>query len=165
MPSILSLPSLQALMNTVIDSSKMYRSNFASSRQASQLVLPSSIKLLPLLVVALLKSVMLYMQLLFCKVIIFHSPQANHQIEFSPVVWFPALACCYLAWLLVSSHPLYYFLYVCVLQFAFSLSQKISYDRRTQAMNLIKCTPLDYLLCILYPRLYAVHMLTEKVEL
>ncbi len=47
----------QALMNTLIDSGKMYRNNVASSLQASQYTLPASIKLLPLLIIALLKSV------------------------------------------------------------------------------------------------------------
>ena len=49
--------SMQALMNTVLDSTKMYRSNFASSKQSSQFTLPSSLSLLPLFVVALLKHV------------------------------------------------------------------------------------------------------------
>lgn len=49
-------------------------------------------------------------------------------------------------------------------QAAFTLSSKVSYDRRTQAMNHIKCMPLDYYMCTLYPRLYAVHLLTENVR-
>ena len=48
---------------------------------------------------------------------------------------------------------------------AFSLNSKVSFDGRTQAMNLIKSLPLDYLMCLVYPRLYALHMLTEKVSL
>ncbi|XP_064387627.1 protein transport protein Sec24A-like isoform X2 [Halichondria panicea] len=45
---------------------------------------------------------------------------------------------------------------------AFTLSQKSSYDSRTQAMNLIKTLPLDYLSCTIYPRLYALHTLSEQ---
>jgi protein transport protein SEC24 len=44
-----------ALMNTIIDSTKAYRSNLATSQQLSQFSLPSSIKLLPLLTLSLLK--------------------------------------------------------------------------------------------------------------
>ena len=50
------------------------------------------------------------------------------------------------------------------LQPAFSLNSKIAYDYRTHAMNLIKSMPLDYLMCRIYPRLYALHMLTENVS-
>ena len=50
------------------------------------------------------------------------------------------------------------------LQPAFSLNSKVAYDHRTHAMNLIKSTPLDYLMCLVYPRLYALHMLTENVS-
>ena len=53
---------------------------------------------------------------------------------------------------------------IVILQAAFTLSMKVSYDRRTQAMNLIKALPLDYLMCLVYPRLYAVHLLSEKVR-
>jgi hypothetical protein len=42
-------------MNTIIDSTKAYRSNLATSQQLSQFSLPSSIKLLPLLTLSLLK--------------------------------------------------------------------------------------------------------------
>ncbi len=52
-----------------------------------------------------------------------------------------------------------------LLQPAFTLSTKVMYDRRVQMMNLIKCTPVDYLMRLLYPRLYAVHMLTERVSI
>lgn len=56
---IICLPSSpsQALMNTVIDATKMYRSQFASSMQATQFNLPASLQLLPLFIIALLKSV------------------------------------------------------------------------------------------------------------
>ena len=47
----------QALMNVVIDSTKMYRGHFASSLQASQFNLPTSLHLLPLFVTSLLKHV------------------------------------------------------------------------------------------------------------
>ena len=40
----------------------------------------------------------------------------------------------------------------------------MGYDQRCQAMNQIKCMPFDYLLCLFYPRLYAVHMLTQNVS-
>ena len=32
-------------------------------------------------------------------------------------------------------------------------------------MNQIKCLPLDYLMLMVYPRLYAVHLLTENVSI
>jgi len=44
-------------MNTAVDCGKMYKSNLGSSRQASQYVLPHSLRLLPLFIIALLKSV------------------------------------------------------------------------------------------------------------
>lgn len=92
----------EALLNIVLDCTRMYRSHFASSMQASQFALPSSLRLLPLFMLSLLK------------------------------------------------HP------------AFSLNSKISYDVRTHAMNLIKTLPLDYLMAYIHPRMYAVHLLTEK---
>ena len=49
--------ALQALMNSVIDSTKAYRSLMASSVQSSQFCLPDSLCLLPLFILALLKSV------------------------------------------------------------------------------------------------------------
>jgi len=94
----------EALMNVVIDSTKMYRGHFASSLQASQFNLPTSLHLLPLFVTSLLK------------------------------------------------HP------------AFTLNSAVSYDARTQAMNLIKTLPLEYLMAYVYPHLYALHLLTEKVQ-
>ena len=53
----ISLISPQALTNIVIDSTKMYRTNFASSMQASQFILPSSLRLLPLFMFSLIKHV------------------------------------------------------------------------------------------------------------
>ena len=47
----------QALLNIMIDATKMYRSNFASSMQASQLTLPATLRLLPLFMISLLKNV------------------------------------------------------------------------------------------------------------
>ncbi len=44
-------------MNTAVDCGKMFRANVMSSRQSSQYVLPASLSLLPLFIVALLKSV------------------------------------------------------------------------------------------------------------
>jgi len=46
---------------------------------------------------------------------------------------------------------------------AFTLNSAVSYDARTQAMNLIKTLPLEYLMAYVYPHLYALHLLTEKV--
>ena len=40
---------------------------------------------------------------------------------------------------------------------AFTLNAKVSMDARAQAMNIIKATPLDLLMLIMYPRLYALH--------
>lgn len=54
-------------------------------------------------------------------------------------------------------------LFVWLLQPAFTLTTKVTFDARAQAMNLIKTLPLDYLMCRIYPRLYALHLLTEKV--
>ncbi|CAI8053134.1 Protein transport protein Sec24A [Geodia barretti] len=45
---------------------------------------------------------------------------------------------------------------------AFTLSSRISYDVRAQTMNLIKSTPLSYLMPTIYPSLYALHSLTEQ---
>ena len=59
---------------------------------------------------------------------------------------------------------LFWVIYGALLQIAFTLSSKVSYDRRSQLMNQIKCLPLDYLMLMVYPRLYAVHMLTENVR-
>ena len=53
---------------------------------------------------------------------------------------------------------------VFLLQPAFTLTTKVTFDARTQAMNFIKTLPLDYLMCRIYPRLFALHLLTEKVE-
>jgi len=47
---------------------------------------------------------------------------------------------------------------------AFTLNSAVSYDARTQAMNLIKTLPLEYLMAYVYPHLYALHLLTEKVR-
>ena len=49
------------------------------------------------------------------------------------------------------------------LQPAFTLNAKVSMDARAQAMNIIKATPLDLLMLIMYPRLYALHTLTDEV--
>ena len=49
------------------------------------------------------------------------------------------------------------------LQPAFTLNAKVSMDARAQAMNIIKATPLDQLMLIVYPRLYAIHTLTDEV--
>ena len=53
-------------MNTVIDATKMYRSQFASSMQASQFNLPGCLQLLPLFIIALLKSVSDVVECVFC---------------------------------------------------------------------------------------------------
>ena len=53
----LEISLVQALMNTVIDATKMYRANFASSMQASQFTLPATLRLLPLFMISLLKNV------------------------------------------------------------------------------------------------------------
>ena len=61
---------------------------------------------------------------------------------------------CYWPWLYsFPHHP----------QPAFTLNSAVSYDARTQAMNLIKTLPLEYLMAYVYPHLYALHLLTEKV--
>ena len=49
------------------------------------------------------------------------------------------------------------------LQPAFTLNAKVSMDARAQAMNIIKATPHDQLMLIVYPRLYAIHTLTDEV--
>ena len=49
------------------------------------------------------------------------------------------------------------------LQPAFILNAKVSMDARAQAMNIIKATPHDQLMLIVYPRLYAIHTLTDEV--
>ena len=49
------------------------------------------------------------------------------------------------------------------LQPAFTLNAKVSMDARAQAMNIIKATLLDLLMLIMYPRLYALHTLTDEV--
>ena len=36
-------------------------------------------------------------------------------------------------------------------------------DERAQAVNLVLTLPLDYLMANIYPRLYALHALSEKV--
>ena len=46
---------------------------------------------------------------------------------------------------------------------AFTLSSRIGYDVRAQVMNLIKSSPLYYLMPSIYPSLYALHALTEQV--
>ncbi|CAI8053137.1 Protein transport protein Sec24B [Geodia barretti] len=90
-----------ALLNTVVDCTKMYRSQVASAN-CPPFTLPSSLAQLPLFVLSLLKN------------------------------------------------P------------AFTLSSRISYDVRAQTMNLIKSTPLSYLMPTIYPSLYALHSLTEQ---
>lgn len=54
-------------------------------------------------------------------------------------------------------------LIVSFLQPAFSLSPKVSLDYRTHIMNLIKTIPLDLIITYIYPKLYSVHNLTDKV--
>ena len=69
-------------------------------------------------------------------------------------------------------YPLWRFPQICcnpfplllqTLQPAFTLSASVSYDVRTQAMNLIKSLPLEYLVANVYPHLYALQTLSEKV--
>ena len=49
------------------------------------------------------------------------------------------------------------------LQPAFTLNAGIRIDPSVQAMNLILTLPLNYLLVNIYPRLYALHTLSDKV--
>ena len=49
------------------------------------------------------------------------------------------------------------------LQPAFTLNAKVSMDARAQAMNIIKATPHEQLMLIVYPRLYAIYTLTDEV--
>ena len=53
--------------------------------------------------------------------------------------------------------------FILFLQQAFSLSPKVTLDHRTHIMNLIKTIPLDLVITYIYPKLYGVHNLTEKV--
>ena len=56
------------------------------------------------------------------------------------------------------------YVFALLLQSAFSLNQKVSFDVRAQAMNTIKSRPLSYLIPNFYPNLHALHMLTERVS-
>uniref|UniRef100_A0A1X7U3G3 Uncharacterized protein n=1 Tax=Amphimedon queenslandica TaxID=400682 RepID=A0A1X7U3G3_AMPQE len=93
-----------ALVNTVIDATKAYRSNVASTMQGggAKLTLPVSLRLLPLFILSLLKNI------------------------------------------------------------AFTLSNRQNTDCRSATISTILTLPLDWLISFFYPKLYALHTLSDK---
>ena len=124
-----------SLQALVVDST----TTLASSMHSSQFCLPLSLRLLPLFVLALLKNM---------------SNLNNYFVTFL----FQNFFC---VWLIRVT--LIYGMSHISLQPAFILNAKVSMDARAQAMNIIKATPHDQLMLIVYPRLYAIHTLTDEV--